>query len=1203
MQKVPRTDYNAYRFSHTPLLCIGMGGMGSHAALLLRWKLFRIFNRNPESDFDADNFSFARFICVDTDNLEDIETIKYHLSENERMNIGNASLEDVQKLLTNDSLCTEAKLLKSSEESVQEALKRPDNFQDGAGQIRMFGRCCLLMKDNLDKFQQKVKTALLKLNIPENDYPGYFSPNEGGGGRKAHILIICSLSGGTGSGTFIDAAGAINHLLQTDKKLRENGYTQGHVTISAIIVLPSCLQGDDDSEIIINQANAYAALKELDHYLSGNEYQIVNPSSRDTGRSITVSNSKQSDMLFQHVFLFEGTSNETTLRYGSPNVTNSRLEISDAISDFITATFLSKYHDNFFRRLINWVIQDGIYSKESARVKYPPCKKRFSSFGITTGILPTNDIVEVFKLGLMVQIVNMALNYLESVWENSEPELGKYTNLLGSLLPMLYRPLSGNEYDFPVIRGFNKRAFTEDRVPGDEYWREKIDQLIYHHDILPKNELQKAIEYFNTCIKDCLGCEVSNKENKIEQAVKPHIFGPFEDEFKKRLTDIGNDQEISIVQEEIWLKEVAEELAMAISSLQNKKERDVKKISQIRDNNEKAAKKHIDKVQEKLNDIKDTSRIAKFFFRKRKQKFNEAIEEYEKEVENLGGALKNFFLAHRRYVLEHYNKAAADVHFKILKDVESMVKERLNKTVTITVLDSKKKETCSIILGKVKDKIASNKNETINQAESPLDIKPDDDKTSWISRWKIWPSKEDLDKMFHELKTQCEIKIDVIRDLSQKFAEILDGKYDKIVRDFSTDGSTEDQSVIIDNDITDDFYTRLKELVENLIEEYGVQDKINQQSFQNIYETGKFGNLLSFDTDTHNKIRTRLRILSKPFIQLTSTPTKKYPSDSQLKLTSDFQRGNDKETLVHNDKVTFLNIECGFSVINIRALHEWRSAYLHNLADNGLPHCYSDAEDYIDLCYDHKVTGMNSKYFLELMIIYNILDKNRDILSLANIDDLKGLYLNNRLIAVSIKEDVLLKHIENDPPTDYYLRHLLISNYLEMMQEKHPGDSGWVVNRAWIKTIFDGPEGRESERFKRDIKADFQLIKDNLAKIEKTPEAHDMKQLWKTIFHDMAEDGFMEIDENGNLEVNLDEYPSEIWEKAGDVKITGNIEDWQAELAGSWWFLEKLVIVVANRIKVNQPISESQKSFLREYNTKESARMPEILRNALLTKI
>ncbi|MCE2854029.1 MAG: hypothetical protein LW717_22985, partial [Chloroflexaceae bacterium] len=84
---------------------------------------------------------------------------------------------------------------------------------------------------------------------------------------QVRVYILASVCGGTGSGTFIDAAFRVRKALGDEAE------------IIGVFFLPSCFMPNMQSQVQKErvQGNAYAALRELNHFLSGGKFESTFP--------------------------------------------------------------------------------------------------------------------------------------------------------------------------------------------------------------------------------------------------------------------------------------------------------------------------------------------------------------------------------------------------------------------------------------------------------------------------------------------------------------------------------------------------------------------------------------------------------------------------------------------------------------------------------------------------------------------------------------------------------------------------------------------------------------------------------------------------------------------------------------------------------------------------------------------------------------
>ncbi len=124
-------------------------------------------------------------------------------------------------------------------------------FTQGAGQIRPFGRLAFFhsysrLRATLSRKRDAVTTA-----IPRMVSLGHQVDN------TLEIMIVTSLAGGTGAGAFIDIAFLCKDLAP-------------NALITGILFLPQTFEGNNNIPQEVVNANGYASLKELNHYLSRN---------------------------------------------------------------------------------------------------------------------------------------------------------------------------------------------------------------------------------------------------------------------------------------------------------------------------------------------------------------------------------------------------------------------------------------------------------------------------------------------------------------------------------------------------------------------------------------------------------------------------------------------------------------------------------------------------------------------------------------------------------------------------------------------------------------------------------------------------------------------------------------------------------------------------------------------------------------------
>jgi len=138
-------------------------------------------------------------------------------------------------------------------------------IREGANQCRALGRYLFNLASN-DIFQ-KIKTIINQVTNAKTlamlrEYDLTVQTGSG-----VDIFIIGSTCGGTGSGQFLDLAYLCHYAT---KNLPEK-------KIIAALGMPNLFAEVTEGTARVNEANSYAALKELDHYMDNKDYSMAYP--------------------------------------------------------------------------------------------------------------------------------------------------------------------------------------------------------------------------------------------------------------------------------------------------------------------------------------------------------------------------------------------------------------------------------------------------------------------------------------------------------------------------------------------------------------------------------------------------------------------------------------------------------------------------------------------------------------------------------------------------------------------------------------------------------------------------------------------------------------------------------------------------------------------------------------------------------------
>ncbi|RLB04303.1 MAG: hypothetical protein DRG83_05065, partial [Deltaproteobacteria bacterium] len=331
-------------------IVIGLGGMGTFALGHLKLKLAQYFDLRSFDGINLLAIDTARpdpSLCPEAENVT--EFLQLNHPDNFYALIDNPdNYPDIMGPLP-DRL----------DYSI---LKEPVSSEGGAGTWRSFSQIVLRSSDNFRLIYENIEGLFVSSPI-QRDKDGnqvQFSQS------PLIIYIVASLFGGTGSGTFIDVA-AITREIAKQRHTRAR--------IIGIFYLPGFTQTKD----FRCTAGTYAALKELEYFLSGNTYEI----SFGDRTQISISNKTGADKLFNLVFLIDQpTGNREEM---------SRCMMADVVGEMIFHLTSTEIGNDFFNRYQD-ILTSGTFNRN-----YPPPatdeiretgKTFYSTFTIKTLSLP-----------------------------------------------------------------------------------------------------------------------------------------------------------------------------------------------------------------------------------------------------------------------------------------------------------------------------------------------------------------------------------------------------------------------------------------------------------------------------------------------------------------------------------------------------------------------------------------------------------------------------------------------------------------------------------------------------------------------------------------------------------------------------------------------------------------------------------------------
>jgi len=229
-----------------PILIIGLGGTGIDALLRLKYQINRRFKlpEDPISKRKRDKPDNVEFLAFETNEQDRNKKYKGIGLDpiNEFVLLSNA---EVGGLLQNRSI-----LEPYITDWLSPELSITDGMNGAAG-VRQAGRLLLFTKINqvVQSIDKKIKTLSVGTN------------------KKLMVFLLTGLSGGTGSGTFLDISYIVRGIIERDHGSAgvDRVNTLGYLFTPDINLANKSLS-DHTREYI--KKNGYAALKELDYWMN-----------------------------------------------------------------------------------------------------------------------------------------------------------------------------------------------------------------------------------------------------------------------------------------------------------------------------------------------------------------------------------------------------------------------------------------------------------------------------------------------------------------------------------------------------------------------------------------------------------------------------------------------------------------------------------------------------------------------------------------------------------------------------------------------------------------------------------------------------------------------------------------------------------------------------------------------------------------------
>lgn len=432
----------------TPTVVIGLGGTGKEILIKVRRMIV-------ESYGALDALPIVSFLHIDTEQNAKVSESQIVLKQDISLRPAEqvwAKVEDAKAILNQLSA------YEYLAEWFPGQLKGTDSILAGAGQIRALGKFAFTM--NYQAIKTSFNNAKARIVGHEKLMLDRWEVQLDKG---INIFIVCSLSGGTGSGLVLDMAYNLRDWIPASELPQSSAY----------LVLPGAFAGLGDRVM----ANAYAALMELNHYSRSNtrfETQY-SPSSGDR-----ISSQSSQDVPFNFCYLVGNSNDKVTF----PSL-GSVLEM---VAQNIFLDFSSGFSQ--YKKLVRDNIRKHWASPDP--LGYP---QNFISFGLSSIQFPVERVLNACALRLAGQLTTW--------WSNPTPTPTAMRDVIKTeILPSLRLAESDNEHQLldSISLGDNMKPYTKEVADWVASLRKRRNDLNIPYENLQRFvslEQEKYNSHFN----------------------------------------------------------------------------------------------------------------------------------------------------------------------------------------------------------------------------------------------------------------------------------------------------------------------------------------------------------------------------------------------------------------------------------------------------------------------------------------------------------------------------------------------------------------------------------------------------------------------------------------------------------------------------------------------------------------------------------
>lgn len=490
-----------------PTILIGLGGTGKEV-------LLRIRRQFVEKYGSLDDFPITSYLYIDTDNAPAEES---GIARERDYLINEIDFKPSEKVFNpvnpsdyihriNDVPHIKEWLSTSGE------IGKLGTMNTGAGQIRPAARLALF--HNYDEIVYKLTSA--KSTITDSRSINVVKEKhniKNVNTEKINVYVITSISGGTGSGMFLDLGFMIRHLFRNQ------------AISSSYIVLPKIYQGYGKERVF---ANGYAALMELEYYNLKNTFNISWKKNEPH---------KFQPGVYDDVYLIDG---ENCKNLSLSEMSNR--DIYKMISDTIFQDFSNSDFANYKRGVrVNLVQYKQRLYPDDNTVTENTFSRKYSTLGQATISIPVDRIILSCAYKLCEDIINYYLTYAEGsqssideyLREEMLPELGlAESNSKHQMLNSLYSMGEKSSIQSQIKSFLNN--LKNDLISGKrgDKWSSYItsEKMKFDTNFKDDNDVSRKGLFYsqiysnrNSIIKNIIGDRERNITGKLERKINSLI--------------------------------------------------------------------------------------------------------------------------------------------------------------------------------------------------------------------------------------------------------------------------------------------------------------------------------------------------------------------------------------------------------------------------------------------------------------------------------------------------------------------------------------------------------------------------------------------------------------------------------------------------------------------------------------------------------